>query len=119
MEWLNLIGIVIVIVGFARKWNSILVILLAAGATGLVSGISPVALLETIGTTFVANRNMAIFILVMLVTGTLERNGLRERPRASLASSKARLAAWSLAFTVSCARSSRRSTSALAAWPAL
>lgn len=38
MEWLNLIGIVIVIVGFARKWNSILVILLAAGATGLVSG---------------------------------------------------------------------------------
>ena len=48
MEWLNLIGIVIVIVGFARKWNSILVILLAAGATGLVSGISPVALLETI-----------------------------------------------------------------------
>ena len=78
MEWLNLIGIVIVIVGFARKWNSILVILLAAGATGLVSGISPVALLETIGTTFVANRNMAIFILVMLVTGTLERNGLRE-----------------------------------------
>ena len=78
MEWLNLIGIVIVIVGFARKWNSILVILLAAGATGLVSGISPVALLETIGTTFVANRNMAIFILVMLVTGTLERTGLRE-----------------------------------------
>ena len=35
-------------------------------------------LLETIGTNFVANRSMAIFIMILLVTGTLERNGLRE-----------------------------------------
>lgn len=88
MEWLSLLGIVIVIVGFALKWNSILVILAAAIVTGLVSGLSPVVLLETIGSTFVANRNMAIFIIVMLVTGTLERNGLREAAAAVIGTFK-------------------------------
>lgn len=78
MNWLSLIGIVIVIAGFALKWNSILVILLAAGATALAVGMPIPTLLEVIGTTFVNNRSMAIFIIVMLVTGTLERNGLRE-----------------------------------------
>ena len=71
MELLKLLGIVIVIAGFALKLDSILVILVAAG-------LGPVPLLETLGSTFVANRSMAIFIIVMLVTGTLERNGLRE-----------------------------------------
>ena len=35
-------------------------------------------MLETLGTTFVNNRGMAIFIIIMLATGTLERNGLKE-----------------------------------------
>ena len=73
MELLKLLGIVIVIAGFALKLDSILVILVAAVVTALVGGLGPVTLLETLGSTFVANRSMAIFI-----TGTLERNGLRE-----------------------------------------
>ena len=78
MELLKLLGIVIVIAGFALKLDSILVILVAAAVTAIVGGLGPVTLLETLGSTFVANRSMAIFIIVMLVTGTLERNGLRE-----------------------------------------
>ena len=78
MELLKLLGIVIVIVGFALKLDSILVILAAAVVTAIVGGLGPVTLLETLGSTFVANRSMAIFIIIMLVTGTLERNGLRE-----------------------------------------
>lgn len=78
MELLKLLGIVIVIAGFALKLDSILVILVAAVVTALIGGLSPVALLEILGSTFVSNRSMAIFIIVMLVTGTLERNGLRE-----------------------------------------
>ena len=78
MELLKLLGIVIVIAGFALKLDSILVILVAAVVTAIVGGLGPVTLLETLGGTFVANRSMAIFIIVMLVTGTLERNGLRE-----------------------------------------
>ena len=78
MELLKLLGIVIVIAGFALKLDSILVILVAAVVTAIVGGLGPVTLLETLGGTFVANRSMTIFIIVMLVTGTLERNGLRE-----------------------------------------
>ncbi|MCI9239463.1 MAG: DUF969 domain-containing protein [Dorea sp.] len=77
MEYLKLIGILIVIVGFALKLDSILIIVSAAIVTALVGGLGPIRLFETLGTSFVANRSMAIFILVMLVTGTLERNGLK------------------------------------------
>ncbi len=90
MELLKLLGIVIVIAGFALKLDSILVILVAAVVTAIVGGLGPVTLLETLGGTFVANRSMAIFIIVMLVTGTLERNGLREAAAALIGKFKAR-----------------------------
>lgn len=78
MELIKLLGVVIVIVGFALKLDSILIIFLALITTGIVGGLGVDGLLETIGTNFVANRSMAIFIMILLVTGTLERNGLRE-----------------------------------------
>lgn len=78
MELLKLLGILIVIVGFALKLDSILIILAAAIVTAFVGGLGPVNMLETLGSSFVANRSMAIFILIMLVTGTLERNGLKD-----------------------------------------
>lgn len=78
MEYLKLLGIVIIIVGFALKLDSILIIVAAALVTAIAGGLSPVELLETLGSNFLANRSMAIFIIIMLVTGTLERNGLRE-----------------------------------------
>ena len=49
MELLKLLGIVIVIAGFALKLDSILVILVAAVVTALVGGLGPVTLLETLG----------------------------------------------------------------------
>ena len=78
MELIKLLGVLIVIVGFALKLDSILIIFLALITTGIVGGLGVGGLLETIGTNFVANRSMAIFIMILLVTGTLERNGLRE-----------------------------------------
>ena len=78
MEYIRLIGIAIVVIGFALKLDSILIIVLAAVATALASGIDAISFLEAFGQGFVANRNITIFILVMLVTGTLERIGLRE-----------------------------------------
>lgn len=78
MEYLRLIGILIVIVGFALKLDSILIIFLAAVATALAGGLGFDGLLEALGSNFVANRSMAIFIMILLVSGTLERNGLRE-----------------------------------------
>ena len=78
MELLKLLGSVIGIAGFALKLDSILVILVAAVVTALVGGLGPVTLLETLGSTFVANRSMAIFIIVMLGSGTPERYGRRD-----------------------------------------
>ena len=77
-ELLKLLGIVIVVAGFALKLDSILIIMVAAVATALVGGMDPVAFLDTLGTSFVSNRSMCIFIMTFVITGTLERNGLRQ-----------------------------------------
>ena len=77
MDYLVLLGIVIVIVGFALKLDSILIIIVAAVVTAMVGGIGVDGFLTTLGSSFVSNRSMAIFIIVLLVTGTLERNGLK------------------------------------------
>lgn len=77
MELIKLSGILIVIIGFALKLDSILIILIAAIVTAIVGNMGFTGLLETLGSSFISNRNMAIFILIMLVTGTLERNGLK------------------------------------------
>ena len=78
MELIKLVGILIVILGFAFKLDSILIIFLSAVATAIVGGLGVGGFLEAFGSNFVSNRSMAIFITILLVTGTLERNGLRE-----------------------------------------
>lgn len=77
-NFLSLIGVFIVIVGFAMGLDSILIVVLAMFTTALVSSLGIKDMLETLGSSFVANRGMAIFIIIMLATGTLERNGLKE-----------------------------------------
>ncbi|MDO4712219.1 MAG: DUF969 domain-containing protein [Peptostreptococcaceae bacterium] len=88
MEYLKLLGILIVIIGFALKLDSILIIVAAMVVTAFVGGLGPIGMLETLGKSFVANRAMSIFILIMLVTGTLERNGLKEAAASLISKSK-------------------------------
>ncbi len=85
MQYLPLLGILIVIVGFALKWNSIGIVIFAMFVAGLlgakdITAVGPniLSILSTIGSTFVANRNMATFILILPVVGMLEKNGLKE-----------------------------------------
>ncbi len=78
MELLKLLGILIVVVGFALKWDSILTIMIAAVVTAAIAGMNPVVFLQTMGRSFVSNRNMLISVIIFLLTGTLERNGLKE-----------------------------------------
>ena len=78
MELLKLLGILIVVIGFVLKLDSILIIMIAAIVTALVAGMDPVTFLETLGSSFVANRSMCVSVMVMVVTGTLERNGLKQ-----------------------------------------
>lgn len=74
-----LIGIVIVIIGFALKLNTIAVVIGAGIVTGLVADMSITEILRTLGETFVAKREMTLFLLTLPVIGLCERYGLKEK----------------------------------------
>lgn len=79
MEWLKLIGIVIVILGFALKFDTILTVVLAGIVTGLVAGMTPVEILNTLGNSFISNRLATIFVLTLPVIGICERYGMKQK----------------------------------------
>ena len=77
VELTKLLGILIIIIGFALKKDAILIIVCSAIVTALVGGLGINGLLEVLGSSFVKNRSIAIFIIIIVVTATLERNGLK------------------------------------------
>lgn len=82
---LPLIGIPIVVIGFALRFNPLLVVVIAGLTTGLLVGMDFVMLLETFGEKFVNSRSLATFILILPVIGLLEYYGLKERAQAWVA----------------------------------
>lgn len=74
-----LIGILIVIIGFALKFDSIAVIIISAIATGLAAHMDINEILTVLGETFVNQRLMTIFILTLPVVGICERYGLKQK----------------------------------------
>jgi len=79
---LVLLGIAVVIFGFALRFNPLLVVAVAAIVTGLAAHIDLLGVVAMLGKAFVANRFIAIAWLVLPVIGLLERGGIRERARA-------------------------------------
>jgi len=79
MEILKLIGVVIVIVGFVLKFDTIATVVLAGVATGLVAGMSVNDILTTLGTSFISNRTATLFVLTLPAIGVCERYGLKEK----------------------------------------
>jgi uncharacterized membrane protein len=77
-EYLPLLGVLAVIVGFALRMNPLLVVVAAGLITGALAGYAPRALLELLGEAFLTNRYLALFVLTLPVIGLLERHGLRE-----------------------------------------
>ena len=82
---LTLIGILIVVAGFAARLNPLLVVTVAGLATGLASGSSIVEVVAAFGKAFTESRYVAIVWLVLPVIGLLERAGLKERARTVIA----------------------------------
>ncbi|NMM62302.1 DUF969 domain-containing protein [Clostridium sp. P21] len=76
---LKLIGVFIVIVGFALKLDTIAVVLIAGLATGLVAGLSFMDILGILGKAFSDTRYMTLFVLTFPVIGICERYGLKEK----------------------------------------
>lgn len=88
IDFWPLIGIVIITVGLALKLNTLLVILVAGVATGLVADIAMMEILSILGQSFTQNRYMSLFILILPMIGILERFGLRQRAEQLIGSMK-------------------------------
>jgi uncharacterized membrane protein len=84
-----LAGIAIVVIGFALRLNPMLVVTVAALATGLISGKGPVEVISLFGKAFNDNRIIAIVWIVLPVIGLLERYGLQQRAAAVIRAMKA------------------------------
>jgi len=74
-----LIGIAIVIVGFALRFNALLVVTIAGIATGIAGGLDLHSVIAELGKAYNDNRYMSLVWLALPVIGLLEHCGLRER----------------------------------------
>ena len=80
------VALVVVVVGFALKFNPMLVVTVSAIATGLIAGMDPLEVIGTFGKAFNDNRIIAIVWIVLPVIGLLERFGLQQRAAAVIRS---------------------------------
>ncbi|MCE4051921.1 MULTISPECIES: DUF969 domain-containing protein [Bacillaceae] len=86
---IKLIGILVVAIGFAFRFNTLLVVTVAGIVTGLVSGYSFNEILTLFGQFFIDNRYMSLpIILTLPVIGVLERYGLKERAESLIKKAK-------------------------------
>ena len=86
MNYLPLLGIALVVIGFALRFNPLLVVAVAAIATGLLGGLPFLKVLGVLGHGFNENRYVSITYIVLPVIGLLERYGLQQRARALIQS---------------------------------
>jgi uncharacterized membrane protein len=74
-----LIGIALVVLGFALRLNPMLVVTASAIITGLIAGMDWHEVISTFGKAFNDNRIIAIVWIVLPVIGLLERFGLQQQ----------------------------------------
>jgi uncharacterized membrane protein len=74
-----LLGVAVVVAGFALRRNPVLVVVIAGVVSGVASGMNVGDLLALLGTSFINNRVLLLFVLTLPVIGLVERHGLRER----------------------------------------
>ncbi len=81
-EYLPLLGILVVVVGFGLRFNPMLIVPAAALTTGLLAGFDLVEVIGKLGKAFNDARIIVIPWIVLPVIGLLERYGLQQRARA-------------------------------------
>jgi uncharacterized membrane protein len=77
-----LLGVALVVLGFALRINPLLVVTVAGIVSALLGGLSPLHILEAFGSGFAASRSITLAFLVLPVIGLLERYGLQQRAKA-------------------------------------
>ena len=89
IDYWPLLGIALVVLGFALRFNPLAVVAVAAIVTGLLGGMDFVRVLATLGKGFNDNRYVTIIYIVLPVIGLLERYGLQQRARTLIARMRA------------------------------
>lgn len=79
MNYWVLIGVLIIVIGFALKLDVVAVVLISGLVTGLIAGMPIVEVLDVIGKGFVDNRYMSLFFLSLPLIAIMERYGLKDR----------------------------------------
>lgn len=82
---LPLLGVLVVIVGFALRLNPLIVVTIAGIVSALLAGISPLHILDAFGSGFANSRSISLAFIVLPVVGLAERFGLQQRAKALIA----------------------------------
>jgi len=86
MHWLPLLGVLIVVAGFALRFNPVPVVVVAGIVSGLAAGKGIGEILALLGNSFVSERTLMFYAFTLPAIGVLERAGLREHARNWIAS---------------------------------
>src|SRR5262245_23459163 len=78
---LTLLGVLVIVGGFAARLNPLLVVTAAAIVTGLAGGLDLIEVISAFSRAFNQNRYVSVAWLVLPAIGALERAGLQERAR--------------------------------------
>jgi uncharacterized membrane protein len=85
IDYWPLLGIALVVIGFALRFNPLLVVAVAGIVTGLLGHMGFLKVLATLGHGFNENRYVSIIWIILPVIGLLERYGLQQRARTLIA----------------------------------
>ena len=88
-QYLPLLGLLVLVLGFALRFNPMLVVPVAALSTGLLAGLDLVEVIGKLGKAFNDARIIIIPWVVLPVIGLLERYGLQQRARAVISGFRA------------------------------
>lgn len=88
IDYWPLLGILLVVAGFALRFNPLLVVAAAAIVTGLLGGMDYLAVLRGLGKGFNDNRYITAIYVVVPVIALLERYGLQQRAKALIGGMK-------------------------------
>jgi uncharacterized membrane protein len=81
-----LLGVAVIILGFALRAHPVLVVIAACAVTGFAAAMPVEHLLASLGAAFIKTRNLPLILLLPLAAiGLLERYGLKEHAQASIA----------------------------------
>ena len=84
LEWITilvLIGALLVIAGFAKRLNPLVIVTMAGIVTTLLGGPSPVRILNAFGSGFASSRSATIFVIVLPVIGMVKQFGLQQQAK--------------------------------------